>query len=139
MSLYHLYCLCDFAPIFMHKKDITPSISHISKESTEAVIVAFLNYYAEKNNFPLSLYRSDLHEKGTILSTNTLEKNEEDIKQVRKYINEFIHEDYLTLINTKYKAHIGLNTNINYSTSSIRKTLKSFIDEYVKYIPPNTK
>lgn len=139
MSLYHLYCLCDFAPIFMHKKQATPSLSCINVETTEAIIVAFLNYYAEKKDLPLSLYCSDLHEKGSILGTSNLDKNKKDISQVRSCISTFVKDDYLSLINTTYKPNTGLNKYIYISSKNVDLILKAFVKEYVNYIPPNTE
>lgn len=139
MSLYHLYCLCDFASIFSKNMSSFPTIPQINKDSNEAVIVAFLNYYAENMNFPLSLYRSDLHEKGTILNGKLDEKSEQDIENVRKAIAKFVNDDYLNLINNKYRNHTGLTSEITYTKKSIKRILKNFIDEYLTYTPPNTQ
>lgn len=139
MSLYHLYCLCDFAPIFMHQQLTTPSIADINQETTEAIIVSFLNYYAEKKNLPLSLYCSDLHEKGSILSSGNLDKNQKDISQVRSCISTFVEDDYLSLINNKYRTHTGSNNYIYVSSKNVDLILKNFIKEYVKYTPLDTK
>ncbi len=127
-----LYSLCDYAQIFVHRINKFEDLPKIKNEEIEAIIVAYLNYYAEYYHLPLSLYRCDLHEKGSIMNGKIISILNSDIDQLDSFTTKFISDNYLDLINRKYSIHTQLKDNVLLSSSDVQSIINIFLENYRK-------
>lgn len=132
MELYHL---CDFAQVFVQKIESYKHLPKISHDEIEAIIVSYLQNYAEFYHIPLNLYRSDLHEKGTIMNGQLPPKSTKELGTFKKFATTFVTSDFLNLINNQYSINTELSKQILVESTDVEVILKKFLLEYKKYVP----
>lgn len=135
MELYHL---CDFAQVFVQNVEQYKNLPPIEKVEVEAIIVSYLNHYAQNHHLPLSLYRSDLHEKGTIMNGRLPYKSAKKLDSFDAFVKIFLSSNCLDLINNKYKINTQLEKQVILTTNDVELVIKVFLTGYKKYIPEIT-
>lgn len=133
MQKYTLYTLCDYAQIFVHQLHKFENLPQIPVDEIEALIVVYLNHCGYCYNVPLSLYRSDLNDKGFIMNNKSVLNLNSEIKRLFNFNDKFIATNFNKLINVKYSVNAELSKSVDLNVNDVKKILEIFISSFKEY------